>query len=168
MTKTDRFANLYATTITMSAANTLTFQEINMGISLFDKVALKINRMEIILSSCITELVAITDSLENALCQSNQISSLDANDRLLIDYSQFATVVSGAPASWKIFHQPFVKDYSSLPGGGLLCAPKPLYLGMETAGFANPGSAAVRIYFTIEKLKDVEYFELLEARSFTG
>jgi hypothetical protein len=64
--------------------------------------------------------------------------------------------------------EPFVVDYTSLSGGGILVAPRPLYIGMDTIGAAAAGFCTVRLYFTIITLQASEYFELLESRRFFG
>ena len=42
----DKYANIIYDEVTESAANTLTFESIDVGLNLFDKIGLKISRVE--------------------------------------------------------------------------------------------------------------------------
>lgn len=168
MKETDKFPNVYADTVTMSAANTLTFAEINLGVSLFDKVGIIINKMEYFLPQAIqTEMVAAADRMTFGLSASNQ-NLFNPNERSVIDFHALLAMQVGAVVSLSIQGSPIVHDFSNLPGGGLLTVPKPLYFALETAGFAALTSMNMRMTFQILTLKPDDYLELLESRRFYG
>jgi len=168
-TKKDKYVNVLNQTITMSAADTLTFQEISMGLNLFDKVGILIHQVRIDISNAaLLGLAEDSDEIEVAMTTSNQLDSLSLTQQAVIDRFSLKASEIGTAASLVIFREPFILDYTMLPESGLLVAPKPLYLGMETAGLASAASANIRLFFTVVQLKSEDYFELLESRQFFG
>lgn len=169
MAELDKYSNILGKAITMSAANTLTFEAIELGLSLFDKVGILIQRIEFDPAfSAVAEMVANSDRMQIALTQSNQIASITLQESSVICAKEYQVHVSGAPATAQIAEGIQAIDYTSLAGGGLLIAPRPLYLAMTTAGFAAASGCTIRLYFTVVKLKPEEYFELLESRQYFG
>lgn len=163
----DNFPSVLIEDITMSAANTLTFSEVQVGLNLFDKVGLIMHRIEYFFGlATYDELAANADFVQIALTSSNSLGSLGSNERALIDKLEIDCIASGAPANLNIIQAPFVKDWSGLPGGGLLIPPKPLYVGMTSVGFAAAGTGYARMYFTLKKLSDADYLELVETFRF--
>ena len=149
--------------------NTLEFQEINVGLNIFDKVGLIIHKLEYEVSTAtIAGLTATGDIYELGLVSSNQIANMAFDQRGLIHKVEWVTLAFGTAATMTFFASPRVFDFSTLPGGGLLIPPKPLYLGINSASVAVLGVGFVRIYFTIKPLKDADYFELLETYRFYG
>lgn len=168
-TQKDEYANMLEQSLTMSGANTLTFDEIDIGLTLFDKVAIKIARIEYEAPrSVVTSLAANSDRWTVGIAADNNITALDYSTRALIDMTEIMVFDFGTPGSGQAMIFPIIRDYSNLPGGGLLVAPKPLYLGLETEGFAAASAVVMRLYFTIVQLKPEEYFELLESRRYFG
>ncbi len=162
----DKFANTLYDTVTESSANALTFKEITIGLTIFDKVALLIARFEYTAEE--SQLTAVGDIIEFGLSASNSWSDPDPSEGSIIDYNSFNVKDYGTAGVNRIVVDPYVKDLSTLPGGGLLVSPKPLYLFVKGASLPNPGTVKLRLFFTIVKMKDAEYFELLEARNFFG
>lgn len=168
-TGSDKYSNIVQETVVTSAINTISFTEINIGLNLFDKVGLLISRVQWDPSNnFMTDMNAEGDRMRLALVQSNSIASLSLFERAVIDMIELDTILHAAGVSSFIHRQPLEQDYSNLPGGGILVSPRPLFLGINTDGFANVQSAVCRLYFTIIKLKAEEYFELLESRRFFG
>ena len=166
---TDKYANILHDTVTMSAPNVLTFREIDIGLNLFDKAGILIHRIQADPNAIYqADMLTSADWAKFALVQSNSITTLDITERSVIDLVEQIVTTHGAPASSQVVDIPLVRDYTSLPGGGILIAPKPLYWAVQTAGFASALVAAFRLYFTIVKLKDSDYLELLESRRFFG
>lgn len=165
----DRYPNIINITVTETAANTLTFQDANIGFSAFDRVGLMIHRIEYYPeNSVFNEMVADTDFIHFGLSASNQIDSLNASERAIIDTVRIKANLRGTAANLFLVELPVVRDYSDLPGGGLLVAPRPLYAGCVGNGLGNAHVIQVRIYFTTMKMSDSDYFELLESRQFYG
>ncbi len=160
----DNFVNKAYAKVTESAANTLTFQEIQTGLAMFEKVAWVIHRIQWFLGNVlITELLATSDRIVMALCGNNKMTSLDLADQAVYDLCSVRTYVSGTPATGYIFVNPFIRDFSNLPGGGIIIPPRPLYVGAKGDGLTSASIIEARIEFTYKQLKGDEYWELVEA-----
>jgi hypothetical protein len=165
--KLDRYSNIMAVTVQQAVANTITFNEIRVGLNLFDKVGILINRIDYAFSgAAVSELAAAGDAVQLGLCQSNGLVALSVEQQEIIDFVGYYTAAPAAAADIQIFPTYIQRDYSTLPGGGILTTPKPLFAVFDSAGCANPHYGTLKIYFTIVNLKPDEYFELLEARQF--
>lgn len=162
----DNFANVIYDAVTESGANTLTFEEINVGLNIFDKVGMVIHLIEY--SNHINLLQADDDSITFGLTQSNGWTTVDPSESSIITYEDFSIAGFGTAANALQRQTPYVRDFSTLPGGGILVTPKPLYLFAKGTNLGSAATVKVRIYFTIMKLKPEEYFELLEARQYFG
>lgn len=170
MAKTqDKYANMLVKQMTMSAANTLTFDEIDIGLSLFDKVGLKVQRLEYHWgNAALEEMTAANDAVQAGLFTSNAPATMDPGDVSTIHMAKIKRLDQGTAAASRILELPFVFNFAELDGGGLLITPKPLYIGMFTTGLASAGTITLRVFFTVVKLTPPEYFELLETRHYFG
>lgn len=165
----DKYPNIINVSVTMSAANTLTFQEVDLGFGQFERVGVLLSRMEMHPENgVIDELVAAADVFNMAISADNQLADINADERAVIDTHRLKAQVAGTAGTLNLVKLPLVVDYSNLPGGGMLIAPRPLYVGITSAGFASARLCIFRLYFTILKLQDADYFELLESRRFYG
>ncbi|MBA7549404.1 hypothetical protein ES705_41885 [subsurface metagenome] len=166
----DEFSNLILTEVTMPTLNVIEYEEIEIGLNLFDKVALVISRIEYIPASLAwQELDAGNKALWFGLIQSNAPALVSANERSVVDYKRLTVVEMGVVADGQVMVEPLVTDFSTLPGGGIIIAPKPLYIFACTSAYAvNFGAVVARIYFTIRTMADADYLELLESRRFFG
>lgn len=165
----DKYVNMLAEEIVMSAVNTITFSEIVVGLNIFDKVGLKISRLEYDFSiSTYQDIDTDGDICTMALVQSNNIDTLGIAQTEVVDNVTIGRIDAGAAANAILFDKPIVRDFSTQPGGGLLIPPKPLYVAMQSTGMTVVGGGAIRIYFVIETLTDAEYLELLETRRAFG
>jgi hypothetical protein len=86
----------------------------------------------------------------------------------IFDFNELVAVLQGAGVSSHIVRMPFIKDLSTLPGGGSLVPCRPIFLFAKSAGWAAAGSFSARIYFTVVDLKAEEYWELVEATRLVG
>ena len=164
-TKTDKYANVYLTEVTMSGIDTLTFEQINIGVSLFDRMGLMIHRIEYIpADSSYAQIIALIDLIKLGIVSSDQIASLSANTKAVIDFLSVRSF--GSVDGIMSIRDPIIHSFADLPEGGLLVAPEPLYLAMDTGGFTAVGAAVVRMYYTLKKMSDADYFELLETRRY--
>lgn len=166
--KTDMYSNILTQNVTQSSANALEFAEIDVGLNLFDKVGLLVSRIEFYNNQAHNELVANGDTLRMAVTQSNQIASISPAERSVINMLEWNVIDHGTPANATITQEPWMQNFADLPGGGILVAPKPLYFAIDSDGFTAASVGSLRMYFTIIKLKDADYFELLESRRFFG
>lgn len=165
----DRYANLAIVSIPVGAAGLL-FAKLETGISFNDKVAYLINRVEYTLRGALHSMMAgIAADISVGLCYSNTLPDANPSNALIIDafnYRKDAHTL-GAPASgWsgQMVPSPFVRDFSMMPGGGLLTPPNPLYLFKYSNFLAIEPEVVARIYYTVVELTTEDYWELVEAR----
>lgn len=162
--KKDEFANVAIVTVTESAANTLTFKKLEMGTSLFDRVAIIIHRVEWYLASAAAALIGDGDRVMAAITNTNTLDSIEANEEGVLIRKMWRNVFQGAPANNQREVFPTVDDFTTLPGGGIIMLPSPLYVGLECASLAAAQTIYCRMFFTFKEMKDQDYFELMQAR----
>lgn len=162
---TDQFANYAIISVTESAANTLTYKKLETGISLNEKVAWIINRIEYLLGSLNgTQFNAAGDSLTFGLSIANSMTSIQLAEPAVIDYNQVQRYDFGTAADALFDFKPLIKDFSSLPGGGILVPPTPLYLFAVGSSLAGADTVVARIHYTLLQLAIDQYWELVESR----
>lgn len=163
--KSDEFANYAILSVTESAANTLTFKKLETGISLSEKVAWIINRVEYIVASISAAIFnADTDTMTWGLSLSNSFAAPAFSEDTIIDYNLLARLDLGVAASGGWLLVPFLKDFSRLPGGGLLVPPTPLYLWAKGSGLTAANIVTARIHYQLMSMSTDQYWQLVEAR----
>lgn len=161
----DQFANQAVITCTETALNTLTFKKLETGISLFEKLAWIIHRIEYLVTSAVPGYFnATTDNLTMALTTTDQMTSIALTNAAVLDMTYLVRVDLGAAASGSIYPLQIYKDFSQLPGGGLIVPPNPLYGAIVGGGLTTAATAYLRLYYTNRELSPEEYWELVEAR----
>lgn len=165
----DKFANVATITVTESAANTLTWQKLETGFSLTEKVAWVISRIEWYVTGDLSTLFnAANDRLFLALTVYNGLTTLASaaafRDPTILDMYVLSREDFGAAASGIMFERPFIKDFSNLPGGGLIVPPAPLYMGAQGVSLASASTNMAKIFYNTLNLKTEDYWELVEAR----
>jgi hypothetical protein len=160
--KQDIFANIAHIQCLESAANTLTYRKLETGISLFEKVAWVIHRLEYFLTA--VETAAVGDGITCALCTSDNPSDILPDEASQVDIITHYRQDWGTAASGWWRREPVMKDFVSLPGGGLIVPPNPIYLAVLGLSQTNPQTVDIRIFYTAKVLKPEEYWELVEAR----
>ena len=159
--KKDKFANKFYGNVVESAANTLTFAEIQTGTEIFSKRAWVLSRLEYRLTSAMALLLTGADVLSIALTSSNKMEALSLGDAGVIDLMELSIRFFSA-SGFNVVQQPFIRDFSSLPSGGLIITPRPLYLAVLGTDLASAATISVRGYFTQMTLKADEYLELVD------
>lgn len=160
--KRDAYANVALATVNMSAANTLTFSQVQMAVGMFQGVAMVIHRvLWFPYSATLRELVAATDSLLMAICTSNRLTTIaDVTDPTILASKRLICVA----ANTEPFELPLVNDFSNYPGGGKIVAANPLYVAAFTGGFAAAGIVAAQLDFSFVSLTDKDYLEVLQSQ----
>jgi hypothetical protein len=159
----DIYVNRAFSTVTMSAANTLTFQQIQFGVGLFQGVALVLTRVEWYLdNTSINELVANTDVAIMAITNRDDLATVDPSNQSVLAYKFYRPMMVGAVVGIDMLEMPLISDFHNLPGGGLIMPANPIYAAMYSAGFTGAGIVRVLLYFTFKSLTDAEYIELLQ------
>lgn len=162
--KVDQYANRAFISITMSAANTLTFEQIRFGVGLFQGIALVLHRIEWHPGvASLQEVVAAADIMKLAVTNRDDLTSIAAQSQNVLVRKVLSIRLVGAIVSMLSDEIPYVSDFSDLPGGGLIIPPNPLFLAMDTAGFAAAGTLEVVMYYTFKALSDADYLELIQS-----
>lgn len=164
----DVYSNLITDSVTQGAVDETTFQEVNLGLSVFDKVGLLINRLEY--QFYVGGLGAAADPNSYIQCGLSTTDGITVrtNEREVVDLVQLSKLEFGTPDNAELVKMPVSRDMSTLPGGGILVTPRPLYFFVDSDGLADELTVSFRVYFTIIQLKPEEYFELLETRQYYG
>jgi len=159
----DVFVNRALVGMTMSAANTVTFEQIRFGVGLFQGVALLLHRISYYLEHASwAELVADSDYCSMGITVRDDLSSLTPTNLNLVDVVDMDTCIVGTVVGIDHVVRPIISDFSRMPGGGLLLPANPIYLAMSSAGFAAAGVCRAVLYFTFKQLADKDYLELLQ------
>lgn len=160
--KTDSFANKFYGEVLESAANTLTFGEINTAVNLFSKTAWVLHALEwYVKIQHIANLDAASDCLNCALVSSDKIDTLDLSNPGVIDLFRIQLMLRSA-VGYSYENMPIRRSFNDMPGGGLIIAPRPLFVAIQGEGEANASLVAVRGYFTQIDLSADEYLELVD------
>lgn len=155
----DRYSNRAFASVTTSAANTLTFQQLRFAVGTFQGVGLQLHRVDYYPdSSALGELAANTDRLQMAVTLRNDLSDLTPSNQAII--SKVTYEPRGVPV--EIIKLPFTQTFEHLPMGCLLIPANPLYLAMDTTGFAAVQTISAILYYTFKQLSDRESIELLQ------
>lgn len=163
--KADTFANIAAVLVTESAINTQTAVKFAFPFSIMDKMALIISRMEYNVGNLAAGFNASADLVTVALTTNATVTDITSqSDPLIVDSIKYSRLDYGAAASGMLIQQPFQKDFSSLPGGGILVAPAPLYAMIQGSGVASVMYCWVKMYYTYVELSTDEYWQLVESR----
>lgn len=163
---TDVYANMAYLAVLESAANTLTFAKLQIAYpSLLDKkYGLLINRCDIEFASLST-LDASGEAVDIALTVSEGISSLSlANPEVLIR-EKFSRFDLGAAASGVFVEFPLTRDFSTMPGGGILVPADRLFVAVKGTSLNAAMNAWIRLYYTIQVLSSEDYWQLVESRT---
>lgn len=162
--KADTFANVAAVYVLESAATTQTSKKFDFPFSIMDKMALIINRIEYWMeghSGMNTSLDRVIVALSAA---ANLVDINTQSDPLIIDSYKVMRLDIGTAASGLLVESPFIKDFSAMPGGGLLVAPNPLYAVIEGIDTSTAMAAWVKLFYTYIELGTDEYWQLVESR----
>ena len=157
----DRFANVFSAGITMSAANTVTFAELNFGIQLRDRLAIVIDEVFFYPNvGTVDQLTTTGDVIDFALTMSDQVADLGAlSDRRIIFTQRIARLDFGTAAGGQMYVLP-VKQSFSPP---LIMIPNRVFLSMNSIGLASAGAGQVRMHFrTVTITQDQQLMEILE------
>lgn len=160
----DQYANVAALLVTESAANTQTSAKFNFPFSIMDKMGLIVARVEYWFN-VLSQFNSSGDGVYIGLSAASSIVSITAqNDPLLIDSCWISRHDFGAAASGIAWTTPLVKDFTDLPGGGLLVAPNPFYGIIQSSGAAGANAAWIKVFYTYIEMSTDDYWQMVESR----
>lgn len=162
--KSDTFANVAAIKVLESAAATQTSVKFSFPFSIMDKMALIINRIEYWFPSFVM-LNTSGDIFYSALTASASVVDISNQaDPLIIDNMALVRSDYGTAATGVLTETPFIKDFSAMPGGGILAAPSPLYGMVQGVGTTPAALCFLKLFYTYIELSTDEYWQLVESR----
>ena len=71
----DNYVNMIDVSVAQTVINTTVFEEIKIGVSLYDKVAVRVERLEYYPANVAAEVQAATDTFRAGITQSNQLAT---------------------------------------------------------------------------------------------
>jgi hypothetical protein len=151
-----------------SAAGTLTFTQVQTGISINERIGWVIQRIELSLSAATIALMnATAEHMEVGISNSNSFSSTNMNDQnpQIRWMARISRTDYGTAANGFLEFFPKVYDYTQLSGGGILTLPTPIYGFILMTGGATVASANIKVYVKAIDLSDSDYFNLLQSSS---
>ena len=156
----DRFRNVLSAEVTLSAADTLTYQELNTGTGIGQGLGMVIDAIDYYpASGAMRELDADNDSIQMAFTTSDQATNLtDMSDRRIFDaVFVFNQLIGTAGNTWP-HHTPIHREFTP----PLLVASPRIFFGVDTGGFASAYTFQARMAFRFIKLSAQEYLEVAE------
>lgn len=160
------YANMAYLSITEAVAGTLKFAKLQIAEEFGGpKKAMIIHRLEFLMAS-VSSLNSSGDGIDTALTLSDKLTDIsDLSQPEVIAWAQILRLDIGAAASGMLVQWPVLRDFTELPGGGLIVPANYLYLGVKSTGAAAACGSTMRLYYSPLELKPEDYLQLLEARS---
>lgn len=157
----DMYSNYILAEVEESGANTLTFEELPQITTLLEKKAFLINRVDYDLP--LNLLIAGGDTIEYGLSLSNKWTDPELTEATIVNYNKHRTVEIGTGASGFDYDSTVSRDFSTLPGGGILIPTRPLYLFVLGTNLGGPATVGMKLYFTVIELDPSQYWDLVES-----
>lgn len=156
----DEFPNVVYVKVTETAANTLTFEQIQTGYGALNRLGWIISRIEYYFKvGDLQQFADAADAAQVGLTKSDLLSSLNLQDSGLIDLLEVSCMYKTG-VGLELVYQPIIRDFSQLPGGGKLVLPYPLFLGVQGISLANALEVSARISYTEITMGGDEFTEL--------
>ena len=160
----DRYSNLASIAVTEASAGVQASAKFAFPFSIMDKMGLLISRIEYWWEG-FGALNSSGDRCIAAIATASSLADISKqSDPQMIDSCQLAMSYYGTPATAQLFGQPFIKDFSDLPGGGILVAPNPLYALVQDIGAGSVMGVQIRMWYTYMEMSADEYWQLVESR----
>ena len=148
----------------MSAAQVLTFVELNFGMTLRDRIAIVIDELYFYISQTVMdEMTAVSDRIAMALTVSDQVTNIfssNLEDRRILYQTQVARADFGTAASAAHIISPLKQSFSP----PMIALPNRIFFGIDTSGLASAGNCVMRMHFrTVRITQDQQLIEVLES-----
>jgi len=158
----DRFANVFTAEVTMSAANTLTFVQMDFGMTFRDRIAVVIDELFFYPgSAAIVQMTTAADELIMGITTSDQPGGLlDLADRRIVYSHIVGRYDFGTAASGTLVERVFKQSFSP----PLIVLPTRMFFGFQTVGLAAAQTCVMRMHYrTVSITQDQQLTEVLEA-----
>lgn len=153
----DKYANLLIASVTETAANTLTFTQFPQITTLLEKKAYLISRVEYTLQMSL--FAAAGDDLKFGISMQNTFAAAGADEPSIVDFNFFRSQGTCV----EVYNQQYIRDFSTMPGGGLLIPTRPIFLYAEGSNLGGASTTTARVYFTVIDLQPDDYWDLVQA-----
>lgn len=163
LSKLDNFCQIYAGLHGEASAGTLAFSsKLDLGYSLGDNVGLILHRIEYYIDQTARALLLDdSDAGQGGLVTGNTLTTILPNNPGVVDTWMLQRKKYGAAATgWDENTPQLIRDYTNLPGGGLLIPPNPLYMAAKGISLAAAFYFYYRIYYTTVSLNDAGFREM--------
>ena len=157
----DRFANVFTASVVMSAANVLTFAELNFGITLRDRIAIVIDELYFYPSfAALAEMTATGDRISWGITISDQVADINVlSDRRIMYNQSIFRLDAGTAASAVIKQRPFKESFSP----PIIVLPNRMFFGSSSAGLTSAATTQMRMHYrTVKISSDDQLIEVLE------
>jgi len=162
---TDNYTSQAVFYVAESAANTLTFEKLETGLSVYDKIGWVVQRVEWMLSPASYSFFnGANDYINLALTITNSLTALGDENPAIIAIERYIRNDFGTAANAQLWAPKIVQDFTGLSGGGLLTLPNPIYCGVQGSGLSAAAAVICRLYFKAIELSDTDYFNLVQSR----
>ena len=155
----DKYANILTVGLATSAANTITFKEINLGISLAQRMGIVIDQVDYYLAtSDLATLSAAGDCIAAGLTSNQNPTDLfDLTDRRILHAASFHGQES--TSGYRYTQLPFTKQFFP----PIIYAGPSLYFAVDSDSLASvTGEVQARVYYRFIDITAQEYLELAE------
>lgn len=150
--------------VTESAANTLTFGGLSVFSNVLGQKGMIIHRVQYLFSPAdIAVLAAADDSVYFGLCGDDSLTTIGLDSASVYDFQRLDLNEYGTAASMLLIRQPFVTDFTGLPGMGKLVPADRVYAFLKGTALASAITVLVRFHYTIIDLSTADYLELAQS-----
>lgn len=166
MAKSKSIKDIYGQTVQLTVAeavaNTGILDQFTTNVVSDAYIGMLIHRVEY--NFGLTNLAAAADGFTFGLALWNVgTSGLAMNTtKGIFDWNQFQVSPNGAALNNWIQYTPFIKDFSTLPGGGKICHPSSLWGFVMGANLAAVMTVYMKVFYTLFDIDDSFYRELYQ------
>ena len=161
--KSEKFSQIGYLKVEESAANTLTFAGLSVFSNVLSNQGMIIHQVEYSIgSAALQELDAEGDSINFGISGSDSLTTLDLDDPEVYDFNVLRRIDFGTAGSAETIMMPYMKDFSQLPGGGILVPADRLYTYVQGISLVSAITAHCRFRYTLITLSPVDYLELAQ------
>lgn len=147
-----------------SAPATLTFAGLSVFSNILSNQAMIIHRAEYTFRNTdFTALTADQDQMIFGICGSNTIETIVMDNPEVYDYNDLVSKEEGTPEWAALIVQPKIKEWTGLPGHGLLVPADRLFAYVKGISIGSALELTVRVFFSLEELAAADYLELAQA-----
>ena len=167
----DKYANILTAFVDQSAANIITFTEINTGLGI--EPDRKTARAMIIdeieyhprMLTGISQMTTHLDQMIAGITLSNNVSDLeDVTDRRILHAVNYFRFDGGTAANLVFERLPWI--YQFFPP--LITAERKIYLGFDSVGLAAATRMTIRVYYRVVEIQQADFIELAEVFRLVG